>query len=210
MEDTRLEITAKMVKELRDKTNAGMMDCKQALAATEGDVGKAVDWLRQKGLLTARKRSGRATREGEVHAYIHAGGKIGVMVEVNCETDFVAKTDQFREFTHNVAMHIAAANPLCLDSASIPADLMAREKEIYRVQALESGKPEKVVEKIIEGRIKKFYAEVCLLDQPFIKDPNISIKDLLNDTVAKLGENINIRRFIRYQVGEELEGEAAE
>lgn len=205
-----MEITAKMVKELRDKTNAGMMDCKQALAATGGDVAKAVDWLRQKGLLTARKRSGRATKEGQVHAYIHAGGKIGVLVEINCETDFVAKTDQFKEFAHNVAMHIAASNPICLDSAGIPAELLAKEKDIYRVQALESGKPEKVVDKIIEGRLKKFYSDVCLLDQPYVKDPNLTIKDLLNETVAKLGENINIRRFVRYQMGEELEGEAAE
>lgn len=202
-----MQITAKMVKELRDKTNAGMMDCKQALAETDGDMDKAIDFLRQKGLATARKRAGRATSEGVVHSYIHGNGKIGVMVEVNCETDFVAKNDQFLEFVHNVAMHVAASAPVCLDIDSVPADLLEREKEIFKAQALESGKPEKIIDKIIEGRIKKFYTEICLLEQPYVKDPDITIKDLLNETVAKIGENVNIRRFVRFQLGEEIAGE---
>jgi elongation factor Ts len=207
LEERKLEITAKMVKELRDKTNAGMMDCKKALAETGGDVDKAIDLLRQKGLLTARKRAGRATKEGVVHAYIHAGGKLGVLVEVNCETDFVAKNDQFREFAHNVAMHIAAANPMCLDQGSVPPEALDKERLIYRAQALEMGKPENVVDKIVDGRIKKFYSEVCLLNQPYVKDPDKTIQDLLNETVAAIGENINIRRFVRFQLGEELEGD---
>ena len=202
-----MEITAKMVKQLRDKTNAGMMDCKQALAETAGDMEKAIDFLRQKGLLTARKRAGRATKEGVVHAYIHAGGKLGVLVEVNCETDFVAKTDQFQEFAHNVAMHIAAANPICLTSDTVPAEVLEKERAIYKAQALEMGKPENVVDKIVDGRVKKFYAEACLLEQPYVKNPDVTIKDLLNETVAQIGENINIRRFARFQLGEELEGE---
>jgi elongation factor Ts len=196
-----------MVKQLRDKTNAGMMDCKQALAETGGDMDKAIDFLREKGLLTARKRAGRATKEGVVHAYIHAGGKLGVLVEVNCETDFVAKTDQFQEFAHNVAMHIAAASPICLTSASLPAEVLEKERAIYKAQALEMGKPANVLDKIVEGRVKKFYAEVCLLEQPYVKNPDVTIKDLLNETVAQIGENINIRRFVRFQLGEELEGE---
>ena len=202
-----MEITAKMVKQLRDKTNAGMMDCKQALAETAGDMDKAIDFLRQKGLLTARKRAGRATKEGVVHSYIHGAGKLGVLVEVNCETDFVAKTDQFIEFAHNVAMHIAAANPICLTSESLPADVLEKERAIYTAQALEMGKPANVVDKIVDGRIKKFHAEVCLLEQPYVKNPDVTVKDLLNETVAKIGENINIRRFVRFQLGEELEGE---
>ena len=202
-----MEITAKMVKELREKTNAGMMDCKKALAETAGDMEKAIDFLRQKGLLTARKRAGRATKEGVIHTYIHAGDKLGVMVEVNCETDFVAKNEQFQEFAHNVAMHVAAANPICLDRESVPAEVLAKEKEIFAAQAREMGKPEKVLEKIVEGRVKKFYTESCLMDQQYVKDPDLTITDLLNDLVAKLGENIKIRRFARFLVGEELEGE---
>ncbi|MFH1134964.1 MAG: translation elongation factor Ts [Pseudomonadota bacterium] len=205
-----MDITAKMVKELRDKTNAGMMDCKQALAETGGDMSKAIDFLRQKGLMTARKRAGRATKEGLVHSYIHGNGKLGVLVEVNCETDFVAKTEQFQVFVHNVAMHIAASNPICLNPEALPQDVLEKEKAIYRVQALESGKPEKVVDKIVEGRVKKFHSEVCLLEQPYVKDPSLTIKDLLNEAVAKIGENINIRRFVRFQLGEELEGEGGE
>lgn len=202
-----MEITAKMVKALRDKTNAGMMDCKAALAETAGDMDKAVDYLRQKGLMTARKRAGRATSEGVIHTYIHSNSKLGVMVEVNCETDFVAKNEQFNEFAHNVAMHIAASNPICLTADAIPADVMAKEREIYKAQALESGKPENIVEKIVDGRMKKFYTEVCLLEQPYVKDPDITIKDLLNQTIASIGENIQIRRFARFLLGEELEGE---
>ncbi len=205
-----MEITAKMVKELRDKTNAGMMDCKQALKETGGDLDQAIDFLRQKGLLTARKRAGRATKEGQVHSYIHAGGKLGVLVEVNCETDFVAKNEQFEALVHNVAMHIAASNPVCLDPESLPQDVLAKEREIFKAQALEMGKPENVVEKIVEGRVKKFYSEVCLLEQPYVKDPDRTIRDLLNEAIAAIGENINIRRFVRFQLGEELEGETEE
>jgi len=200
-----VEITAKMVKELRDKTSAGMMDCKEALAQSGGDMDKAVDYLRQKGLLTARKRASRATSEGLVHSYIHTGGKLGVLVEVNCETDFVARNEAFVEFVHNLAMHVAATNPICVDMDSLPPEVVEKEKQIYRSQALELGKPEKVADKIVEGKLQKFYTEVCLLDQPYVKDPELKIKDLLNETIAKLGENINIRRFIRFQVGEDWE-----
>jgi elongation factor Ts len=202
-----LEITAKMVKALRDKTNAGMMDCKAALAETGGDMDKAVDYLRQKGLMTARKRSGRATSEGVIHSYIHSNNKLGVLVEINCETDFVAKNEQFNEFAHNVAMHIAAANPISLDMDSIPQAVLDKEREIYKAQALDQGKPENIVDKIVDGRVKKFYTEACLLEQPYVKDPDITIKDLLNQTIASIGENIQIRRFARFQLGEELEGE---
>ena len=196
------EITAAMVKELRDRTNAGMMDCKKALQECDGDMDKAVDYLRQKGLAVAAKRSGRATSEGVVQSYIHAGNKLGVMVEVNCETDFVAKTDQFIEFARNVAMHIAATNPLCIRREEAPQDVLEKEREIYKQQALESGKPEHIVDKIVEGRIEKFLKEICLLDQPYVKNPDLTIQDLLNELIAKMGENISIRRFVRYQVGE--------
>ncbi|MEF3169104.1 MAG: translation elongation factor Ts [Deltaproteobacteria bacterium] len=196
-------ITAAMVKELRDRTNAGMMDCKKALTESGGDMEKAVVWLRQKGLAVAAKRAGRATSEGAIQAYIHAGNKIGVMVEVSCETDFVAKTDQFVGFARDVAMHIAATNPLCISREEVPSAILEKEREIYRNQALESGKPEKIVEKMIEGRVDKFYKEVCLLEQPFVKRPEVTIQDLLNELIASLGENISIRRFVRYQVGSE-------
>jgi len=196
-------ITAAMVKELRDRTNAGMMDCKKALTESDGDIEKAVVWLRQKGLAVAAKRAGRATSEGAIQAYIHAGNKIGVMVEVSCETDFVAKTDQFVGFARDVAMHIAASNPLCISREEVPSAILEKEREIYRNQALESGKPEKIVEKMIEGRVDKFYKEVCLLEQPFVKRPEVTIQDLLNELIASLGENISIRRFVRYQVGSE-------
>ncbi len=197
------DITAAMVKELRDRTNAGMMDCKKALTESGGDMEKAVAWLRQKGLAVAAKRAGRATSEGAIQAYIHAGNKIGVLVEVNCETDFVAKTDQFVGFARDVAMHIAASNPLCVSREEVPSAILEKEREIYRNQAIESGKPEKIVEKMIEGRVDKFYKEVCLLEQPFVKRPEVSIQDLLNELIASLGENISIRRFVRYQVGSE-------
>lgn len=203
-----MEISAKLVKELRAKTNAGVMDCKEALVACEGDVDKAVDYLRQKGLLTARRRAGRSTQEGLVHSYVHAGGKIGVLVEVNCETDFVARTEQFGEFVHNLALHVAAANPICVDQETLPESVVEKEREIYRAQALEMGKPEKVVDKIVEGKLKKFYSEVCLLKQPYVKDPDLTVQDVLNETIAQVGENINIRRFVRFQVGEDSEGEA--
>jgi len=196
-----VKITSQMVKELRDKTNAGMMDCKRALGETEGDMEKAVDLLRQKGLAVAQKRAGRATSEGVVECYIHAGSKLGVMVELGCETDFVAKTDDFIAFAKDIAMHVAAVNPVAVTREEIPSDLIDREKEIYKAQALESGKPENIVDKIISGKIEKFIAEVCLLDQKFVKNPDLSVQDLLNELIAKMGENISIKRFARFQIG---------
>ncbi len=192
-----------MVKELREKTNAGMMDCKKALGETDGDMEKAVDLLRQKGLAVAAKRADRATSEGVVECYIHAGGKLGVMVEVGCETDFVAKTDDFKAFARDIAMHVAAVNPVAVSREEIPADLVEREKAIYVKQAQESGKPENIIEKIVSGKIEKFISEICLLEQKFVKNPDLSVQDLLNELVAKMGENISIKRFARFQVGEE-------
>ncbi len=196
-----MTITSQMVKELRDKTNAGMMDCKKALIETAGDMEKAVDFLRQKGLAVAQKRAERATNEGVIHSYIHAGGKIGVMVEVSCETDFVAKADVFIEFAKDVAMQIAATNPVSLKREDITEDLLNREKEIYRQQALDSGKPENIIEKIVLGKMDKYFSEVCLLEQKFVKNPDLSIQDLLNELIAKLGENISVKRFVRFQIG---------
>jgi len=196
-----MKITSQMVKELRDKTNAGMMDCKKALTETEGDMEKAVDLLRQKGLAVAAKRAERATSEGTIKTYIHAGGKLGVMVEVGCETDFVGKTDSFLDFATNMAMHIAAASPVGISREEVPADIIEREKDIYTNQALESGKPENIVEKIVSGKIDKFYSEICLLEQKYVKDPDLTIQDLLNELIASLGENISIKRFARFQVG---------
>jgi elongation factor Ts len=197
------DITASSVKALRDKTGAGMMDCKKALGECAGDEEKAVAWLREKGLAKAQKRAGRATSEGLIGSYIHSNGKIGVMVEIKCETDFVARSDKFQEFAKNVAMQIAAANPVCLGPDEVPAELLAKEKEIYKHQAMEEGKPEAIAEKIVEGRIKKYYKEVCLLEQPFIKDDKVSIKDLLNELVGVLGENVQIGRFVRMALGED-------
>jgi elongation factor Ts len=196
------EISAKLVKELREKTGAGMMDCKEALAASGADMGKAVEFLRKKGLATAQKRAGRATSEGTIAAYIHLGGKLGVMVEVNSETDFVAKNEQFQEFAKNIAMHIAASNPLGIRPEDIPPEVVAKEREIYAAQAKETGKPEKVIEKIVEGKLKKFYEDSCLLQQPYVRNPDIRVGDLLNDLIAKIGENISIRRFVRFQMGD--------
>ncbi len=196
-----MKITSQMVKELRDKTNAGMMDCKKALGETEGDMEKAVDFLRQKGLAVAAKRADRATSEGTVECYIHAGGKLGVMVEVGCETDFVAKTDDFKAFAKDVAMHIAAAGPVSVSREDVPAEMVAREKEIYVNQALESGKPENIVEKIVSGKIDKYISEICLMEQKFVKNPDLSVQDLLNELVAKMGENIAVKRFSRFQLG---------
>ena len=195
-------ITAAMVKQLREKSGAGMMDCKKALTETGGDMEKAVDFLRKKGLATAAKRAGRATTEGVVMPYVHTGGKLGVMVEVNCETDFVAKSDDFQDFAKNVAMHIAAINPLGISPEDIPAELIDREKAIYIAQARETGKPDNVIEKIIEGKMAKFIKESCLMNQPYVKNPDITIADLLNELIAKIGENISIKRFVRYQIGE--------
>jgi len=194
-------ITSQMVKELRDKTNAGMMDCKKALTETGGDMEKAVDLLRQKGLAVAQKRADRATSEGVIATYIHAGGKMGVMVEVGCETDFVAKNDDFNEFAKNVAMHIAATNPVSIKREDVPEDLLERERNIYKQQAIDSGKPENIAEKMVTGKMDKFYAENCLMEQKFVKDPDLTIQDLLNELVAKLGENISVKRFARFQVG---------
>jgi len=198
-----LNITSELVKTLREKTQAGIMDCKEALKEANGDIEKAVEYLRKKGLATAQKRAGRATSQGQIGSYIHGGGKIGVMVEVNCETDFVGRTDQFSEFVHNIAMHIAAANPLCVRREEMPAQIIEKERDIYRAQALETGKPEKVIEKIVEGKVDKFFKESCLLEQAYVKNPDISVTDYLNDTIAKTGESISIRRFTRYILGDE-------
>ncbi len=196
-----MTITSQMVKELRDKTNAGMMDCKKALTETGGDMEKAVDLLRQKGLAVAAKRSGREAKEGIVEAYIHAGGKLGVLVEVVCETDFVAKTDDFKAFARDVAMHIAAINPVAVSREEVPAELLQREKDIYINQAIESGKPQQIAEKMVTGKMEKYLSEICLLEQKFVKNPDLSVQDLLNEVILKMGENISIRRFTRYQIG---------
>lgn len=199
-----MEITSAMVKELRVKTGTGMMDCKEALKATDGDFEKAIDYLRKKGLSAATKRSSKAAKDGTVASYIHMGGKIGVMVEINCETDFVAKTDDFQKMAKDIAMHIAASNPLYVRPDEVPADVLEREKEIYRSQLQEEKKPEKIWDKIIEGKLKKYYEEVCLVEQKFIKDTDITIGTLLSNTIAKTGENVVIRRFARFQLGEEI------
>jgi elongation factor Ts len=197
------EIKAAMVKQLREKTGAGMMDCKEALQECTGDIEKAVDFLRKKGLATAAKRAGRATTEGVIQSYIHMGGKIGVLVEVNCETDFVAKTDDFKEFVHNIAMHIAASNPVGITPTDVPQKVIEREMEIYRAQVLEMGKPEKMVDKIAEGKLNKFFKESCLMNQPYVREPNKSIMDYLNEVIAKTGEKITIKQFARFQIGAE-------
>jgi elongation factor Ts len=197
-------ISATLVKQLREKTGAGMMDCKQALVECDADINKATDFLRKKGLATAQKRAGRAMTEGIVQSYIHMGGKLGVMVEVNCETDFVAKNEDFLNFSKNIAMHIAATNPLGIRQEDISEDIINREKEIYQAQALEMGKPENVVPKIVEGKMNKFFKDNCLLNQPYVRDPELAVEDLLNELIAKIGENISIRRFVRFQTGEDL------
>lgn len=199
------EITAALVKELRERTGAGMMDCKKALAATEGDMDKAIDFLREKGLAAAAKKAGRIVAEGLVESYIHGGGRIGVLVEVNCETDFVAKTDAFKSLVKDIAMHIAAANPSYLRREEVPAAELEHEKMVLSEQARNEGKPEKIIEKMVTGRIEKYYKEVCLLEQPFVKDPDKTISDLITESIAKIGENIAIRRFTRYQLGEGIE-----
>jgi elongation factor Ts len=193
-----------MVKELRVKTGAGMMDCKEALKASDGDFEKAIDFLRKKGLSAATKRSSKAAKDGTVASYIHMGGRIGVMVEINCETDFVAKTDDFQAMAKDIAMHIAASNPLCVRPDEVPADVLDREKEIYRSQLREEKKPEKIWDKIIEGKLKKYYEDICLVEQKFIKNTDITVGTLLNNLIAKTGENVVIRRFARFQLGEEI------
>lgn len=202
-----MEVSASAVKNLREKTGAGMMDCKKALAETGGDVQKAIDYLRQKGLAAAAKKADRVAADGAVGAYVHPGGKIGVLVEINCETDFVARTAEFQVLLKDIAMQVAAANPRVVRREEVSAEELEKEKSIYRQQALDTGKPEKVVDKIIEGKIERFYSEVCLMEQSFIKDPDKSISNVINDAIARLGENIQIRRFARYHLGE---GEANE
>ena len=200
--EVEMDIPASLVKQLRERTGAGLMDCKGALKDAEGDIEKALEHLRVKGLAKAHKKSERKTSEGVVLSYIHPGSRIGVLVEVSCETDFVARTDDFQGFVRDVAMQVAATAPLGVDRAEVPGDLVEKERDVFRSQALEQGKPEKVIEKIVEGRVEKFYTENCLLDQPFIKDDSKTIHDLLNEVISKLGENIKIARFARFQIGQ--------
>ncbi|HEY3154848.1 MAG TPA: translation elongation factor Ts [Candidatus Binatia bacterium] len=197
-----MDVSANVVKELREKTGAGMMDCKKALTETAGDVQKAVDYLRQKGLAAATKKADRVAADGAVAAYVHAGGKLGALVEINCETDFVARTTEFQALLKDIAMQVAAANPRYVRREEIPEAELAKEKTIYRQQALESGKPEKIVDKIVEGKMERFYSEICLLEQSFIKDQDKKVSEIINDAIARLGENIQIRRFARYHLGE--------
>lgn len=199
------EISAKMVKELRDQTGAGMMDCKKALTETGGDVDKAADWLREKGIASAAKKAGRIATEGLVASYIHGGGRIGVLVEVNCETDFAARNERFQELVKDIAMHIAATAPLAVRREEIPGSIVAKEREIYMAQARESGKPEKILDKIVDGKIDKFYKDNCLLEQPFVKDTDKSIEEVIKEAISVIGENISVRRFTRYHLGEGLE-----
>lgn len=194
-------ISAGMVKQLREKTGAGIMDCKEALTECDGDIDRSVDFLRKKGMATAEKRAGRAMTEGIIESYIHMGGKLGVLVEVNCETDFVAKNDDFKEFARNLAMHIAATNPVGISQEDVSEEVINKEREIYRAQALEMGKPENIVDKIAEGKLSRYFKDNCLLNQAYVRDPNITIADLLNELIAKIGENISIKRFVRFQTG---------
>ncbi len=197
-----MDITSKMVKELRDKTNAGMMDCKKALVENDGDMEKSIDFLRQKGLAVAAKRAGRSTSEGIIQTYTHSGSKLAVMVELGCETDFVAKTDDFIGFAKDLAMQVAATNPVATTREEVPVDVVQREKDIFIQQAKDSGKPEKIIDKIVSGKLDKYFSEVCLLEQNYVKDPDLTIQDKLNEIVAKMGENISIKRYVRMQVGE--------
>jgi len=199
-----MTIDAKQVKSLREATGAGMMECKKALLETAGDEQKALILLREKGLAGAKKLAGRATKEGLVDSYIHPNNRVGVLVEINCETDFVARNEVFKQLVHDVAMHIAASSPSFVEPEDVPEEILEQERQIYKTQALAEGKPEKFVEKIIEGRLRKFYEQFCLMEQPFIKEPEISVRELVTRTIASTGENIGIRRFTRYQLGEEL------
>jgi elongation factor Ts len=201
-----MEINAAQVKELRGATGAGIMDCKQALQEAGGEVDKATRILREKGLAGAQKKAGRTAADGIIDAYIHINNRIGVLLEVNCETDFVARNETFRAMVHDIAMHIAASKPQFVSSEDVPETVLEEEREINRNRALKEGKPEKVVDKIVEGRMKKFYEEICLLDQPFVKDPDMTVGDLVNHTIAAVGENVVVRRFVRFQVGEDIEG----
>ena len=195
-------ISAQDVKELRDTTGAGMMDCKKALEETKGDINKALEYLRKSGIAKAEKKSGRSTMEGIIEYYIHQGSKLGVLVEINCETDFVARTDHFTQFTKDIAMHIAASNPLAVNREKIPSKTIEKEKEIFAELTRKEGKPDHIIDKIVEGRLEKFYADSALLEQHFVKDPDKTVQDILTDTIAKLGENISIKRFVRFQLGE--------
>jgi elongation factor Ts len=201
-----MEISAQDVKALREKTGAGIMDCKKALAEMGGDIEKAVEHLRKTGILKAAKKADRPTGEGMIASYVHAGSKLAVLAEINCETDFVAKTDEFQSFAHDVAMHIAAQSPLVVSREDLPEDAVAHERTILREQAKASGKPDDIVDRIVDGRIEKYYAEVCLLEQPFVKDPDTTIEELTKQLVAKLGENIRINRFVRMKLGETTTG----
>jgi elongation factor Ts len=196
-----MDVSANLVKELREKTGCGFMDCKAALAATNGDLEAAADHLRKKGVAAAAKKSHRSTGEGLVESYIHPGNKVGVLIEVNCETDFVARTDAFRALVRDLAMQVAAASPLAVSPEDLPAELVAKEREVLAEQAKASGKPEKIIEKMVEGRVQKYYEEVCLLEQKFVKEQDRTVKEVLNDAIAKLGENIRVRRFARFQLG---------
>lgn len=200
-----MEVSAKVVSELRQKTGAGMMDCKKALAESSGDIEKAVEYLRKKGLSAAAKKAGRVAAEGAVASYIHAGGKLGVLLEVNCETDFVARNEAFQQFVKDISMHVAASSPRYVGRDEVPAAEVDKEREILAAQVEQSGKPANVIAKIVEGRLNKFFQEVCLLEQPFVKEPDKSVEQLLNEVVAKIGERIVIRRFVRWQLGEGLE-----
>jgi elongation factor Ts len=198
------EVTTGLVKQLRERTGAGMMDCKKALLECAGEVDKAIEFLRQKGLVTVAKKAGRTAQAGVIESYVHLAGRIGVIVEVNCETDFVARSPQFIAFAHDIAMQVAAARPVWLSREEITADILDRERSVQKARALEEGKPEKVVDRIVEGRMDKFFAEACLLEQPFIKDDSITVRDLLNQKIALFGENMQIRRFVRFEVAEPL------
>ena len=200
-----MAITAAQVKELREATGVGMMECKKALTECDGNMEKAMEWLRKKGIASAEKKAGRVAAEGVVESYIHMGGRIGVLIEVNCETDFVAKTPEFKNFVRDIAMHIAAANPSYLDRTEVPTEILDKEREILRAQALNEGKPEKIVDRMVEGRVEKFYKENCLVDQPFVKNPDMTIAQYVNERIQQTGENIKIRRFVRYEMGEGLE-----
>lgn len=204
-----MSFDANTVKELRERTGAGIMNCKKALLETEGNMEKAIEYLRQKGLAAAAKKSQRVAREGVVDAYVHAGGRIGVLVELNCETDFVGRTDEFKELAHELAMQVAALNPLYVSREDVPEDAVEKEREILKAQAKEEGKPDKILDKIVDGRISKFFESTCLLEQPYIRDQGIKIQGLINQAIAKVGENIVVRRFVRFEVGEEKDsGEA--
>lgn len=203
-----MEISIESVKDLRQRTGAGVIDCKTALQEAKGNMEAAIDYLRRKGLATAAKKAGRIATDGLVSSYIHAGGKMGVLVEINCETDFVAKTEDFQTFVKNIAMHIAAANPQYIRREEIPEEVLERERAIYRTQALEAGKPQKVIDKIVEGKVERFYSEVCLLEQTYVKDADLTIKELLDAIIGKIGENISIRRFARFQLGEGLSSQS--